>query len=96
MFPDGAPWTKDISTAELADDSAETITWLGNQGGFGMGRLQIDFSIHVNYANCDTPLVNYTTEYHDWGCDEPAQIPLPTGGSLVSWHNGFQPFSRSN
>lgn len=83
MFPSGSPWTKDVSGDDVADDSDDTIQWLSDQGGFGGGHLQIDFSINVNYADCNSPTVTYTTDTHDWGCDEPETIPLPSGGNLV-------------
>eukprot|EP01105_Mastigella_eilhardi_P001925 TRINITY_DN1236_c0_g1_i2.p2 TRINITY_DN1236_c0_g1~~TRINITY_DN1236_c0_g1_i2.p2 ORF type:complete len:107 (+),score=19.02 TRINITY_DN1236_c0_g1_i2:6-326(+) len=70
-FPAGSPWTIDVSNAALASDSAQTIAWLSSAGGFGNGRLQIDFSFHVLYATCDTPRVTFKPldGYYTPDCD---------------------------
>jgi serine/threonine-protein kinase len=63
-FPPGAVWNQDISGAPLASNSAQQIqTLMGlcapppNQAqcGFGFGRMQIDFGLHVVQAPAGAP-----------------------------------------
>lgn len=63
-FPPGAVWNQDISLAPTFADSATQIQTLAatcnpppNQTicGFGLGRMQIDFSIHVVNAAAGAP-----------------------------------------
>ena len=49
-FPPQAVWHQDISAAPAHPQSASMIgTWVG-LGGFGYGRMQIDFSFHIVHA----------------------------------------------
>src|SRR4030095_5307821 len=59
-FPDGAPWYQDVSTAALDRESAAVIAYL-DRVGFGLGRLQIDYSLEVVEAPADTPLQPFET-----------------------------------
>src|SRR4051794_1413164 len=43
-FPPGAVWTQDISQAPLDPQSSTMINWLAEAGGWGQGRMQVDFS----------------------------------------------------
>ncbi len=63
--------------------SQAVITWLDNAGGWGLGRMQIDFSITVLTANAQTPLLAFTPT-EDWyavECDQ-GPMPVPTDGAL--------------
>jgi hypothetical protein len=58
-FPSGAIWTKDGSHAPLDPDSAVMIATLAEAGGWGHGRMQVDFSMRVLKADANTPLVPF-------------------------------------
>jgi len=54
-FPPAAVWHQDVSAATVHPDSANMINTLDSLGGFGFGRMQIDFSLHVVHAANDSP-----------------------------------------
>src|SRR4249919_1175329 len=58
-FPPGAVWYSDVSTAALDPQSAAVIANL-DQVGWGLGRMQIDFSIEVLAADAGTALRPFT------------------------------------
>ena len=82
-FPPGAVWYQDVSIAALDPQSSQVIAWLQSAGGFGLGRMQIDFSIAVLAANAATPLRTFipTQDHFSPDCDV-APVPLPPGGAL--------------
>ena len=59
LFPPGAIWNQDISHAPVAPQSSTMINWLDSAGGWGYGRMQIDFSMRVLHANASTPNVRF-------------------------------------
>ena len=64
FFPPDAVWYRDVSTAALDPQSAAVIAYL-DRAGWGLGRMQIDFSITVLEADTTTPLRAFTpTEDH--------------------------------
>jgi serine/threonine-protein kinase len=83
-FPAGAPWTQDISQAKL-DPRSENITgWLASVGGWGHGRMQIDFGIRVLQATASTPKIPFH-KADGWispDGDSVAEVPLPEGGGM--------------
>jgi serine/threonine-protein kinase len=76
-------WYQDVSAAALDPQSSEVISWLQNAGGFGLGRMQIDFSIEVLTADASTPLRSFipTQDHYTPDCDFDS-VPLPPGGAL--------------
>ncbi|MBK7978074.1 MAG: hypothetical protein IPK07_34105 [Deltaproteobacteria bacterium] len=74
---------QDVSAAPLATDSERITGWLEENGGFGLGRLQIDFSITVLEATASTPLRAFvpTEDFYSPDCDA-VEVPLPPGGAL--------------
>jgi serine/threonine-protein kinase len=82
-FPAEAIWYEDISDAGLDDESDMVISWLDQNGGFGLGRMQIDFSIEVLQADGDTPKREFerTGDWYELECDHEA-VPVPPGGAL--------------
>lgn len=89
-FPAGAVWNQDISAATVHPNSAGPtgmIATLSGLGGFGFGRMQIDFSIQVVNAPPGAPTAtiiqhqNYF-DYYAPDC-EPlgSTIPIPAGGA---------------
>jgi serine/threonine-protein kinase len=69
-FPSAAVWHQDISTAPLHANSTSMLNTLNGLGGWGNGRFQIDFSIHV---------------YHDAPADAPRRTVIPHRSSGEYW-----------
>jgi glycosyltransferase involved in cell wall biosynthesis len=90
-FPPGAIWTQDVSHAPVDPQSAAIIGWLSDAGGWGHGRMQVDFSMHVSQATVDTPKVPFK-KGGDWmaaDSDRVSEIPLPAGGAIEG-QSGYQ------
>ncbi len=89
-FPDDAMWYRDVSDAALDGQSDAVIAWIANNGGFGLGRMQIDFSIEVLEANASTPAREFepTWDWYEVECDL-AAVPVPDGGALEG-EEGYQ------
>lgn len=83
-FPAGAIWTQDISRAPLDPQSSTVIKWLADAGGWGHGRMQVDFSIRVLQADANTPIVptHKGAGYYYWNSDIVSAVPLPAGGGM--------------
>lgn len=64
----GSVWHQDISAATLHPNSDGMIATLSGLGGFGLGRMQIDFSIHVVRAAPDAPtrLIEQHSTFNDY------------------------------
>ena len=87
----GSPWYQRVDQAALHPNSATMISTLSGIGGFGNGRLQIDFSMYVLYAGTGTPTQpiieipsgNPDDAYYEFDC-EPlnSPVPLPAGGAI--------------
>lgn len=87
-FPPGAVWHQDIRDAPLHPDSAAMVaTWVG-LGGFGYGRMQIDFSFHVVRAADDAPLRTILAypnagSYYSPDCEAPGTaMPVPDDAAI--------------
>jgi hypothetical protein len=81
-FPAEAVWYRDVSTAALDPESAVVISYL-DRVGWGLGRMQIDFSIEVLAADAGTPLRAFTpTEDHFRPDCDLDPVPVPPGGAL--------------
>ncbi len=82
-FPNGSVFDRDVSGLPLRADSAATIAWLADAGGWGGGRLQIDFSMEVLTADESTPMRAFTAtdDFYEPDCDA-APVPVPPGGAL--------------
>lgn len=81
-FPDDAPWYTDVSSADTDVDSETLIAGLQGRG-WGMGRLQIDFSLEVLSADKSTEMKSFspTGDFYSPDCDDEA-MPVPNGGNL--------------
>ena len=81
----------DVSAAPMDPDSAAITTWLEAAGGWGFGRLQIDFSIDVVDADALAPKVALVPNpgYYDGDCEPAGSVPLPAGGT-VEGNPGYQ------
>ncbi len=81
-FPPDAVWYRDVSTAALDPESSAVVAYL-DRVGWGLGHMQIDFSIEVVEAAADTPPRSFTptADFFSPDCDlEP--VPVPPGGAL--------------
>ena len=76
-------WKRDISQAPVDPQSATIIANLAAAGGFGNGRMQIDFSIVVLTADASTPFQSFipTGDFYSPDCDL-APVPVPPGGAV--------------
>ena len=83
-FPPGAIWTQDVRHAPLDPQSSAMISWLADAGGWGHGRMQVDFSLRVLKANANTPQVPFRkgSGFYAADSDVVSTIPLPAGGGL--------------
>jgi serine/threonine-protein kinase len=82
FFPPAAVWYQDVSAAPRDRESAAVIAYL-DRVGWGLGRMQIDFSIEVLEAAPDTPLQAFQpTEDHFLPDCDLDPVPVPAGGAL--------------
>lgn len=91
FFPAGAIWTQDSSKAPVDPGSDAIIQWLANAGGWGTGKMRVDFSIRVMEANASTPKVPFhpAKHFYDDASDVVPTVPLPAGGG-VEGQAGYQ------
>ncbi len=89
----GSPWYQRIDQAPLHPNSGTMISTLSGLGGFGFGRMQIDFGMNVLYAPVGTPTQplisipsgNPDDAYYLPDCEPLATpVPLPAGGAIES------------
>ena len=87
-FPAQAVWNRDISQASVHPSSATMMSTLGAAGGFGYGRMQIDFSMHVVNAPADAPIrtiIGYPNngEYYSPDCEPVGStMPVPANAAI--------------
>ena len=80
-FPNQAVWNQDVSQAALHPQSASMIATLAGLGGFGYGRMQIDFGMRIVNAPIGAPtrsIVGYPSnaQYYAPDC-EPVGTAMP-------------------
>lgn len=90
-FPAGAIWTQEISHAPLDPQSSAMIDWLAGAGGWGHGRMQVDFSLRVLQADAATPRVPFRKApgFFIDDSDSLSTFPLPAGGGIEG-QTGYQ------
>jgi serine/threonine-protein kinase len=90
-FPPGAIWTQDVSHAPVDPQSSAIIAWLADAGGWGHGRMQIDFGLRVMQAEASTPFVPFHkgAAFYTADSDMVSTFPLPTGGGIEA-QAGYQ------
>ena len=83
LFPSTAPWYTDVTNAAKDAQSDAAIAAMQSKGGWGTGKMQIDFSITVQHATASTPMMafNKTSDWYSPDCDFQT-VPVPTGGAL--------------
>jgi hypothetical protein len=83
-FPPGSVWFLDIRQAPIDPNSDGTIQWLARAGGWGTGRMRVDFSLRVLRANDSTPRVPFRPApgFYRPDSDVVPSVPLPVGGGM--------------
>lgn len=86
-FPESAVWHTNIESAAVHPNSTSMISTLDGLGGFGVGRMQIDFSLHVVRAAVDSPTRTTVTipfgQYYSPDCDPlGTEIPVPANAAI--------------
>lgn len=92
-FPPEAVWHQNISQAPLHPQSPSMITSLTNLGGFGFGRMQIDFGMRIVHAAPGAPtrsIIGFpdADEYYAPDC-EPigTSMPVPANSAIEASNN---------
>jgi len=85
-FSGNAVWNQNISGAAVHADSTSMISTLAGLGGFGLGRMQIDFGFHVVRAAAGAPtrtIASHPEGYYSPDC-EPigTAMPVPAGAAI--------------
>jgi hypothetical protein len=90
-FPPGAIWTQDVSHAPVDPQSSAIIAWLADAGGWGHGRMQVDFGLRVMQADASTPFVPFHKgpAFYTADSDMVSTFPLPAGGGIEA-QKGYQ------
>ncbi len=92
-FPPQAVWHQDISQAPLHTDSTAMINSWNGLGGFGFGRMQIDFSFNIVRAAPGAPTRSIVAfpnagEYYSPDCEAPGtSMPVPTNSAIEGSSN---------
>ena len=84
FFPAGSPWTQDVSHAPVDPQSSTIIAWLADAGGWGTGKMRVDFALRVLQADGTTPSVPFHPgpTFYAADSDKVSAFPLPAGGGL--------------
>jgi hypothetical protein len=97
-FPPGTIWTHDASRDPLDPNSSTMINWLEDSGGWGTGKMRVDFSMRVLQVNADTPYVPFRKgpQFYTADSDIVSAFPLPPGGGIEG-QKGYQcPFETDD
>lgn len=97
-FPTAAVWTQDVSHASLDPQSSAMIAWLAKSGGWGTGKMRVDFSIRVLQADSTTPYIPFRKgpRFDEADSDVVSTFPLPVGGGIEG-QPGYQcPIDRED
>ena len=78
-----------MSGLSPSGSSSALINWLSNAGGWGSGKMRIDFGLTVLSANNSTPKKTFTktNEFYSPDCDH-VPFPVPATGALEG-ENGY-------
>jgi serine/threonine-protein kinase len=82
-FKSDAPWNQPITSAPKSGESDTVIAHLQSTG-WGLGHMQIDFSINViceDDAASEERTFTETGDWYDPDCD-PGPVPVPPGGHV--------------
>jgi hypothetical protein len=84
LFTAPNSWNTPVNDAPVSARSGSILAALDAAGGWGFGRMQIDFSIKVLHADASTPVlaVAPASGCYTPDCDTNMSVPLPAGGAL--------------
>lgn len=90
-FPPGALWTRDVSHASPDSQSSTMIGWLAEAGGWGTGKMRVDFAIRVMQADATTTYASFRNgaAFYAADSDVVSVFPLPVGGGIEG-QSGYQ------
>jgi serine/threonine-protein kinase len=90
-FPAGSIWTQDISHAPLDPQSSEIIDWLAGAGGWGYGKMNVDFGLRVVQADASSREVPFikASDFYSADSDQITTFPLPIHGGAEG-SSGYQ------
>jgi serine/threonine-protein kinase len=88
LFSASAPWYRDITSAPIDRESDQVIRGLESRGGWGTGKLRVDFSIEVLRADGGTSMRTFETndDFYTPDCDH-MPVPVPSGGRIEAESN---------
>lgn len=85
-FAGNAVWNQSVVAAPVHPQSGAMIATLAGLGGFGFGRMQIDFSMHVVHAAAGAPtrvIAAHPDGYWDPDCDPlGTAVPVPLDAAI--------------
>jgi serine/threonine-protein kinase len=83
-FPAQSVWTTSIRSAPVDPESSSILDWLEHAGGWGTGRMRVDFAMRVLQANASTPMVPFrpSSDFYRDASDLVSSVPLPPGGGV--------------
>jgi hypothetical protein len=83
LFVATTPWYREISNAPLDRESEQVVKGLEARGGWGTGRIRVDFSIEVLRADAATGMREFEKngDFYEPDCDH-TPVPVPMGGRL--------------
>jgi serine/threonine-protein kinase len=84
IFEAKEPWNTPVDQDPADPSSQAIIDWLSQNGGWGGGNFQIDFSITLQYADASTPMMPFTKsgDFYSPDCDDIPAFPVPNGGAI--------------
>jgi serine/threonine-protein kinase len=96
MLPDDSIWYQDISGAPVDPESHTVIEGLNIRGGWGQGRMEIDFNLEVLTADESAPMLPFMPArgFYEPDCDL-MPVPIPPGGA-VEQESGYTCFSQGD
>jgi hypothetical protein len=96
LLPDDSIWYQDISGAPVDPESPTIIQGLGIRGGWGQGRMEVDFNLEVLTADESAPMLPFMPArgFYEPDCDL-MPVPIPAGGA-VEENPGYTCFSQGD
>jgi serine/threonine-protein kinase len=83
LFDADNVWNQRVDTAALHPSSTQMLAALNAAGGWGTGKMRIDFSINVLETATSTPFRTFipNTNFYSPDCDQ-VSFPVPKGGAV--------------
>jgi serine/threonine-protein kinase len=83
FFPDDSIWYQDITRAPVDPESSQVVKGLAAKGGFGLGKMIVDFDLEVLTADDAVPMMDFMPArgFYEPDCDL-MPVPVPPNGAL--------------